>query len=108
MNKAKAITNDIVQNAHTQRTIFRVLILSLILLSVVYTYLIGSITFNVLARKTLDTTAHELGSHVSELELSDMTLANKIDKNYAVSIGFVDVQKNIFATRDASVRVALR
>ena len=108
MSNAKAITNDIVKNTSTQRTIFRVLITSFVLLSLAYVYLIGSITFNVLARKSLDTTVHELSSRISDLELTDMHENDGIDKNYALSLGFVDVQKNIFATRDTSVRVALR
>lgn len=107
MSKAKAITTNIVENTHTQRTIFRVLISSLIVLSLAYVYLIGAITFNVLARKSLDTTVRSLGSHVSELELSYLNQTNGIDKNYALSQGFVDVQQNIFATREAA-RVAMR
>ena len=107
MSKAKAITVDIVQNHDTQRIIFRVLISGLVLLSLVYVYLIGSITFNILARKTLATTVRTLGTEMSSLELTYLTAANKIDKNYATSIGFVDVHDNIFATRDTT-RVAIR
>jgi hypothetical protein len=107
MSTAKAITNNIAGNSHTQRTIFRVLISALILLSAVYIYLIGSITFNVLARKSLDTTVHDLGSQVSGLELTYLDETNGIDQNYAHSLGFVDVQNSIFATREAP-RVAMR
>lgn len=99
MSTAKAITNQIVQNSRTQMTIFRALILALILLSVAYMYLIGSITFNILARKSLEISAHALGNRVSELELSYLNVTSGIDKNYAYSMGFVDIQKNIFATR---------
>jgi hypothetical protein len=106
-SKAKAITNNIVQNTSTQRVIFRVLIASLILLAVVYVYLIGSITFNVLARKSLETTVHKLGSNISNLELNYLASLSKIDKNYALSLGFIDVQGNIFAKRDSS-SVAIR
>ncbi len=107
MSTAKAITNNIVENSHTQRTIFRALISALVLLSLVYIYLIGSITFNVLARKSLDTTVHNLGSQVSSLELTYLSETSGIDQNYAQSLGFVDVQNSIFATRDTP-RVAMR
>ncbi|MES2930177.1 MAG: hypothetical protein V4665_00110 [Patescibacteria group bacterium] len=107
MTKAKAITNDIVQNSITQRMLFRILVSGIIVLSLVYVYLIGSITFNILARKTLETSVRALGSRVSELELSYLNASNKIDKTYAASKGFVDIHKNIFATRD-DARVALR
>ncbi len=107
MTKVKVITNDITQNRNTQRIIFKVLLSCLITLSIVYVYLIGSITFNVLARKSLETTVRTLGSQVGELELTYLNMANKIDKNYATSIGFVDVHDNIFASRTNS-RVAVR
>jgi hypothetical protein len=107
MSKAKAITNDIVGNSDTQRSLFRILITGIIVLSVVYVYLIGTITFNVLARKSLESQARTLGSHISELELTYLNTTNKIDKSYAMSKGFIDMNKNIFATRD-DARVALR
>ena len=107
MSKAKTITTDIVYNHDTQRAIFRILMSGLVLLSLVYVYLIGSITFNVLARKTLETKVHTLGTEISTLELTYLAEANKIDKNFAISLGFVDIHKNIFATRNAA-RVAIR
>lgn len=108
MSTAKAITTQVLDNTNTQRIIFRALIAGIIALSIVYVYLIGSITFNVLARKSLETTARTLGSHVSELELTYLNTANKIDKNYALSLGFVDVHTSIFATRSTATRVAIR
>ncbi len=108
MTKAKAITKDIVENQNTQRIIFRVLIGSLIMLSVAYVYLIGSITFNVLARKSLETNARELGSRIGTLELTYLARANQIDKNHATFLGFVEIHNNIFATRGDSTRVAIR
>ncbi len=107
MNKAKAITNSITQNRDIQHTLFRVLIGVLMVLFIVYIYLIGSITFNVLARKSLESTVRVMGSNISKLELTYLSNANKIDKNFAKSLGFVDINKNIFATRGAS-RVAHR
>ncbi len=107
MSTAKAITNDIVGNSRTQRMIFRVLIYALIILSASYIYIIGSITFNVLARKSLDATVHDLGSQVSTLELTYLNQTNGIDQNYAQSLGFVDVKNSIFATRETP-RVAMR
>ncbi len=107
MTKVKVITNDIVQNTNTQRIIFKVLISSLITLFIVYVYLIGSITFNILARKSLETTVLTLGSRISEIELTYLNNTNKINKNYALTLGFVDVRDNIFASRKIT-RVALK
>jgi len=107
MSKAKEITTNIVGNSYIQRVLFRVLVVSLIVLSVAYAYLIGSITFNVLARKTLEGTVRNLSSNISNLELTYLGSANKINKDLAFSKGFVDVNNNIFATRNTT-RVAIR
>ena len=107
MSKAKAITVNLIQNKYKISTIFRVLIGLLLALCLVYVYLIGSITFNVLARKSLESTARVLGSNISELELKYLAEANKIDKNYAKSLGFIDIKNNIYVTR-LNDRVAIR
>ncbi len=108
MTRAKTITAHVLDNTNTQRIIFRVLLSGLIVLSVVYIYLIGSITFNVLARKALESQSRALGSHVSGLELTYLNQTNRIDKAYATSLGFVDVHTNIFAARIEPTRVAVR
>ena len=107
MSKTKAITNDIVRNTSTQRIIFRILLGSIIALSVVYVYIIGSITFNVIARKSLDNTARVLGSDISEKELTYLNNINQVNKEYATTLGFVDIKSNIFATRSIT-HVAMR
>jgi hypothetical protein len=107
MTKAKAITNDIAQNMNTQRVLFRTLIIGSALLFAVYIYLIGSITFNVIARKSLEANVASLTSEVNSLDLTYLNNANKIDKEYALSNGFVEVHQNIFASRDIN-HVAIR
>ena len=107
MTKAKAITNNIVENTKMQRTLLYGFLGVLGILLVVYVYLIGSITFNILARKSLESDLQVLSSKVSKLELSYLDSMNKVDKNYAFSIGFVDNKDNIFATRGAT-SVAVR
>ena len=107
MTKAKAITNDISQNTNTQKMLFRILITGTVLLFTVYIYLIGSITFNVIARKSLENTVASLSSKVNQLELSYLNSVNGINKEYALSNGFVDMHQNIFASRDIN-HVAIR
>jgi len=107
MSKAKAITNDIVENMNTQKTIFRVLISCLVVIFLVYVYFIGSITFNILARKTLENTAKNLGNEVSDLEITYLNKTNEINKNYVLSLGFVEAEPDIFVTKTAS-QVAIR
>jgi len=107
MTRAKAITKDITENIKTQRMLLRVLIYSSIILCAVYVFLIGSITFNVIARKSLENTVVNLTNSVNQLELSYLNNIKGIDKDYAISKGFVDVRQNIFATRDINY-VAIR
>lgn len=107
MTRAKEITNDISNNINTQIMIFRVLIIGSAMLFIVYIYLVGSITFNVIARKSLENTVVTLTGQVNQLELTYLGNINKIDKSYALSKGFVDVPQNIFAVRDIN-HVAIR
>lgn len=107
MSKAKAITNELSYNIGIQKTLFRIMIIAIVSLAVVYIYLIGSITFNVVARKTLEGTIVGLTSEVKELEIQYLSDINKIDKDYAMSKGFVDVHQNIFASRGDN-QVAIR
>lgn len=107
MSKTKAIANDITKNTNTQKIIFRILLGSLLSLSVAYVYIIGSITFNVVARKSLENTARILGSNISNLELTYLSNMNDINKTRATELGFVDTNSNIFAKRSIT-HVAIR
>lgn len=107
MSKVKAITIDIMGNNYTRRTLFRFIISGLIILGIMYVYFIGSITFNVLARKSLENTVRNLNSSISELELVYLNNLNQIDKEYALEKGFVDAKNSIFVTRSDS-QVAIR
>lgn len=103
----KAYAQNIIEDAHARKQIFRVLAGTLIALSLCYVYFIGSITFNVLARKSLEANLHEVGSHVSELELQYLALSNSIDASLGNSLGFVDAKGTLFATR-TDTNVAMR
>ncbi|HAQ02751.1 TPA: hypothetical protein DEP30_03110 [Candidatus Nomurabacteria bacterium] len=107
MSKTKAIANEIVENSNTQRVILRILLGSLLSLSIVYIYMIGSITFNVVARKSLDRTAQILNSNISDLELTYLSNMNNINRTLATNNGFVDTKSNIFAKRSIT-SVAMR
>ena len=107
MTKAKAITNELSHNMGTQKMLFRVMIISLVVLFTTYIYLIGSITFNIIARKSLENTIVNLTSEVNELEISYLNNLNTINKDYALSKGFVEIRQNIFASRNIN-HVAMR
>jgi len=108
MTKAKAITIEITQNTNTQKVLLRALLIGTASLFVIYIYLVGSITFNVIARKSLENNLATLNSRVNKLDLAYLDGVNKIDKDFALSKGFVDVRQNIFASRDGINSVAMR
>ncbi len=108
MTKAKAITNELTQNIKTQKTLFRFLVGSIVLLFIVYVYLIGSITFNIVARKSLETSVANLKEDVNKLDLAYLDKVNKIDKSYALSLGFIEAKNSIFAMRNNINHVAIR
>ncbi len=103
----KTIAKDIAQNINTQKFLFHTLLTGSILLFIVYIYLISSITFNVVARKSLENNLIALNNQVNELDLSYLDKINKIDKEYAQSKGFVDSHQNIFVSRNIN-HVAIR
>ncbi len=107
MSNARTITNEMVPNSNIRKIILKFIISTLILIFLAYLYLISSITFNVVARKSLDSTAHDLSSKVGTLEVSYLTLSNTIDQSKALSLGFVDSHNNIIVTREDN-RVAVR
>lgn len=107
MTKAKEITQDIRENINTQKILFRILISSSIMLFVFYIYIVGSITFNVIARKSLENSMTNLTNEVNQLEISYLNNLNKIDKEYAYSKGFVETKQNIFVSRSIN-HVAIR
>ncbi len=107
MTKAIAITKDIQNSISTQKILLRVLLSLVILLSACYVYLIGNITFNVIARKSLEASVANLSSDVNKLDLVYLNKVNEIDKEYATANGFVENRHNIFVSRDIN-HVAIR
>lgn len=107
MSKTKAIANNIAGDTSTQRILFRILVGSLGTLCLVYIYIIGSITFDVVARKSLEGMSRTLESNISQLELVYLSNLNDVNKDRASSLGFVDINSNIFATRPIT-QVAVR
>jgi len=107
MKKVKAVSNEIADNNLLRIRIFKGILLSLITFSVVYAYLIGSIVFNGLAKKSLENNVRELVNNVGQLELSYLTLSNSIDKDLAISLGYVDAHNSFIVTRTID-RVAIK
>ncbi len=100
MTKAKEITIDITENINTQKILLRLLICMVVLLSGIYFYLIGSITFNIVARRSLENNIANLSSEVSQMDLAYLSKVNQINKEYAISNGFVELKQNLFVSKE--------
>lgn len=103
----REFTKNIANDGALRRRIFRILLGSIVGLSICYIYLIGSITFNVLARRSLETNINEINSRVGQLELQSIALANSIDVSFGKEHGFTEAQGTIFANKDTTA-VAIR
>lgn len=106
--KTLAFTKQIVDDNQTRKQIFRVLVSAIVILSICYVYFIGSITFSIVARKTLESDMRETSSRVSSLEVEYLTISNQIDKPTGIARGFVDPHNTLFATRTDTSAVAMR
>ncbi|MCC6323688.1 hypothetical protein IT400_02755 [Candidatus Nomurabacteria bacterium] len=104
---AKEFTQNIANDGALRRRIFRILLGSILTLSFCYIYLIGTITFNVLARKSLENNINEINSRVGQLELQSITLANSVNIAYGKEMGYVESKGTLFANKE-STAVALR
>jgi len=76
------------------------LVLSVFLITFfAYLYLVGSITFKVIARKDIENEIKNLNSSLSQLELEYLTLDRQINLDLAKQLGFVESPKTFFAYR---------
>ncbi|MEA3399283.1 MAG: hypothetical protein U9R00_02085 [Patescibacteria group bacterium] len=99
--------NKVIKNNQNRKYIFKGIIISLIVLFIVEIYLVGSVTFNILTRRSLENNIMEVENKVAQLELNYLSLSNSINKSYASSLGFVDAENTIIVTRKVD-RVAVR
>ncbi len=98
---------QIVNNSDLSHKLLRFLLTSLGALALCYAFLIATMVFNIVERRSLEADARDLGNEVGELELEYLAASNKIDLNLAASMGFTEGKKQ-FATRTSlgSLKVA--
>jgi hypothetical protein len=89
------ITNN---NVAMGQFIFHAMLSAFVLLAVLYFLILGNMVFNIVQRKNLEKTALTLGSQVSNLELSYLSVSNSVDVALSSSMGFKAIPVN-YATR---------
>ncbi len=108
VSRLKLQTN-IVNNDNLERRAFYALAGTLGVLFIAYIFFLGSITFNIVARKALDTEVKDTISSISELELRYLSLSNNLGLAYAGELGFSETKSATFISRiPAPANLALR
>jgi hypothetical protein len=70
-----------------------------VLFAFLYGYFVNQTILNVVARENIETKLIELSSEVSSLEVEYIKLKNKIDLEFAYSLGYSDVSNVKFVSR---------
>ena len=98
---------DIVNNNNMARRMLGMLIFALGALSLLYVVLLGNMVVNIVQRRALEMQARTLTNEVADLELSYLSVSNKVDLSLSHSLGFQETPAR-FAVRKAlgSIKVA--
>ncbi len=83
---------DIIVDNDLQYKIFNMMLLSFGALALCYVLILGNMVFNIVERKVMEKEALALSNEVGSLELSFLTLSNKVDLNLSYSLGFKEVK----------------
>jgi len=85
---------SIVDNNDLKRKTLNFMLFSFGALALSYVYIIGSMVFDIVERKTLEAEARNLSNEVRELEIVYLNESNKIDITFAEAKGFREVSTN--------------
>ena len=83
--------------------IFRVVIVSLVMLCCMYAYVIGKITFNVVARNTFTQEKNAMSSRIGELEVEYLSLSGNVTMDVARASGFSEASNIHYVKKNTGV-----
>ncbi len=98
--KSYASNVKIINNGNLQERILNAMLLTLGVLALFYVFLLGSMVFNIVERKSLEAYNRTLSNDVGSLELEYLSVSRKVDLDLAYSLGFKEVKAK-YATRKA-------
>lgn len=98
---------SIVNNNDLQRRILNFMLLFLGALALCYVLILGNMIFNIVERKALEADARILSNEVGDLELTYLSVSDKVDLTLAQSMGFKEIKAG-FANRTSlgSLKIA--
>jgi hypothetical protein len=82
--------------------LMRIILASFFLLATLYILFIGSMIFDIVERRGLDTQARVLSNEVRDLELRYLSMSGKIDLTLAHSMGFRETKTTFINRRGLS------
>jgi hypothetical protein len=100
--KTYARNVHIVDNGNLSERLLNIILFSLGALGLFYTLVLGNMVFNIVERRTLEADARNLSNEVRDLELSYLSVSEKVDLELSHSLGFSEV-KATFATRKSTL-----
>jgi len=89
---------NIVNNNNIERRMLNTLLLSIGFLAFVYVLFLGNMVFNVVARRTMENDIRTLSKEVGDLELTYLSMSDKVDLTLSHSLGFTETKVK-YATR---------
>lgn len=87
--------------------IFWGLIFSIVLSMSLYIYFVNSAIFNTAQRQDVEESVIEIKSSISALELQFIEKTRNVTLDYATTLGFNEVEPQVFVERDSNSRVTL-
>jgi hypothetical protein len=96
--KSYAGTVDLIHNNDFSRRVLYIMLMSLGALALCYIFILGNMVFNIVERKALEKEILTLSNEVGALELSYLSLSNKVNLDLSYSMGFKEIKPS-FATR---------
>ena len=91
---------SIVNNDNISTRILHTLLSSLLILAVLYVFLLGSMVYNIVERRSLEADARNISNEVRDLELTYLSKSNSIDLELSYSLGFAETKPK-YVTRKA-------
>ncbi|OGI92460.1 hypothetical protein A2933_02285 [Candidatus Nomurabacteria bacterium RIFCSPLOWO2_01_FULL_46_18] len=90
--KMRTYASTISDSREGRRQVLHFLFVFLGALALTYVVLLGSTVLNIIERRTLETEARALGNEVGEMELTYLSVLNKIDPALSQTLGFKEVK----------------
>jgi hypothetical protein len=99
--------NRILANADANRgRILKTIIWLSVVCAFVYMYCVGSIVFNIVARKSIENDNKKIASDIAETQVEYLAKIGEIDKSFAYAKGYVDPVKPAYVTSKPLVSFA--